>query len=118
MHDIKQIRENPEAFDAALARRGSDPVAMKIVALDEESRAIITQLQEGQARRNEASKAIGKAKAQGDEDAAQALMAEVGALKTKLPDLEDKERELSGKLKERRAARPNLPDPDGAVGRR
>lgn len=116
MHDIKQIRENPEAFDAALARRGSDPAAMKIVALDEESRAIITQLQEGQARRNEASKAIGKAKAQGDEDAAQALMAEVGALKTKLPALEDKERELSGQLKDMMAALPNLPDPDVPLG--
>ena len=117
MHDIKLIRENPEAFDAALARRGTDPVAARIVALDESKRALATELQQGQARRNEASKAIGKAKGQGDEETAQALMAEVSELKTNLPALEEKEREVSHKLRDLLANTPNLPAddvPDGA----
>ncbi len=112
MHDIRQIRENPDAFDAALARRGVDAVAAEILALDEESRRLKTSLQEGQARRNEASKAIGKAKSQGDEETAQALMAEVGELKTSLPQLEEDEREVSGRLQDMLAALPNLPDTD------
>jgi len=73
MHDIKYIRENSQVFDAALAKRGVEPVARNLLALDEQSRALKTELQNGQARRNEASKAIGKAKGQGDEEAAQAL---------------------------------------------
>ncbi len=72
MHDLKTIRENAADFDAALARRGVEPVAATILALDEENRSLSTRLQEGQARRNEASKAIGKAKGQGDEETAQA----------------------------------------------
>ena len=59
MHDIKYIRENPEEFDAALAKRGVAAVAQNILRLDEQSRALKTRLQDGQARRNEASKAIG-----------------------------------------------------------
>ena len=58
MHDLKTIRENPTAFDAALARRGASPLAAQIVALDERRRAVLTQVQDGQARRNEASKAL------------------------------------------------------------
>ncbi len=109
MHDIKYIRDNPDDFDAALAKRGVEAVAQHILALDEQSRALKTQVQEGQARRNEASKAIGKAKGQGDEDAAQALMAEVAELKSKLPELEEQEREVSGRLQTVLAALPNLP---------
>ncbi|MEH6661741.1 MAG: serine--tRNA ligase, partial [Parasphingorhabdus sp.] len=109
MHDIKYIRENPEDFDAALAKRGVEAVAQNILALDEQSRALKTQMQDGQARRNEASKAIGKAKGQGDEDAAQALMAEVAELKSKMPEIEEKEREASARLQELLAALPNLP---------
>ncbi len=109
MHDIKYIRENPEEFDAALAKRGVAAVAQNILLLDEQSRALKTRLQDGQARRNEASKAIGKAKGQGDEEAAQALMAEVAELKSAMPGLEEEEREISGRLRDRLAALPNLP---------
>lgn len=116
MHDLRYIRENAAAFDAALARRGAEPVAAAILALDEQNRGIATRLQEGQARRNEASKAIGKAKGQGDEETAQALMAEVSALKSSLPALEEQERELSGKLRDILAALPNLPDADVPLG--
>jgi len=109
MHDIKYIRENPEEFDAALARRGVEAVAQNILGLDEQSRALKTQMQDGQARRNEASKAIGKAKGQGDEESAQALMAEVAELKSKMPEIEENEREVSGRLQDVLAALPNLP---------
>ncbi|KAJ8138026.1 hypothetical protein OY671_008761, partial [Metschnikowia pulcherrima] len=61
MHDIRSIRENPAAFDAALARRGVEPVAQSILALDSARRDVATRMQESQARRNEASKAIGAA---------------------------------------------------------
>ncbi|VAW04643.1 Seryl-tRNA synthetase [hydrothermal vent metagenome] len=116
MHDIKIIRENPADFDAALARRGVDPVAGKIVRLDEIRRGLATELQQGQARRNEASKAIGKAKGQGDEETAQALMSEVSELKKTLPELEQKERDVSAKLHDIMAALPNLPDDDVPTG--
>src|SRR5690554_903481 len=116
MHDLKYIRENAAAFDAALSRRGNDPVAAAILALDEENRAITTRLQEGQARRNEASKAIGKAKGHGDEETAQALMAEVSELKNSLPKLEGQGREASAKLRDILAALPNLPDADVPQG--
>ncbi|MCC6827807.1 MAG: serine--tRNA ligase, partial [Novosphingobium sp.] len=63
MHDIRLIRENPEAFDAALARRGVAPSATALLSLDAERRAVATRMQEAQGRRNEASKLIGAAKA-------------------------------------------------------
>ncbi|WP_417622929.1 serine--tRNA ligase [Parasphingorhabdus sp.] len=116
MHDLRYIRDNPVEFDMALARRGVEAVAQNILALDEQSRALKTQVQDGQARRNEASKAIGKAKGQGDEDAAQALMAEVAELKSKLPALEEQEREVSGQLQTVLAALPNLPADDVPLG--
>ena len=116
MHDIKFIRENPEDFDAALAKRGVDPAARNLLALDEQSRRLKTELQNGQARRNEASKAIGQAKGQGDEETAQALMAEVAELKSKMPEVEDKERELSDRLRDILATLPNLPMDDVPPG--
>ena len=116
MHDIKYIRENPEVFDAALAKRGLDPLARNLLALDEQSRALKTELQNGQARRNEASKSIGQAKGLGDEEAAQALMTEVAELKSKMPALEEKEREISGQLQDILATLPNLPADDVPLG--
>lgn len=116
MHDIKYIRENPDAFDNALAKRGVESVARTVLALDEQSRALKTELQNGQARRNEASKAIGKAKGQGDEEAAQALMAEVAELKSRMPEVEEKEREVSGQMRDILAALPNLPTEDVPPG--
>ena len=73
MHDIRLIRDDPDAFDASLSRRGADPVAKEILAIDEERRALTTQLQNAQSRRNEASKAIGAAMGKGDTDTAEAL---------------------------------------------
>ena len=66
MHDIRLIRENPAAFDAALAKRGLAPMSADLLALDEKRRAISTQVQTCQARRNEASKLIGAAMAKKD----------------------------------------------------
>lgn len=116
MHDIRSIRENPQAFDAGLARRGLEPRSAALIALDEQRRRIVTELQVGQARRNEASKAIGAAKAQKDEETAQALMAEVSTLKERLPALEAEERALGEKLEGELAAIPNLPLADVPEG--
>lgn len=117
MHDLKSIRENPVAFDTALARRGAGAASAEILTLDERRRAILSELQEGQARRNEASKAIGAAMGKGDTATAEALKAEVGALKAKLPQLEDEERQVNAELDALLASIPNLPFadvPDGA----
>ena len=117
MHDIRQIRENPEGFDAGLARRGLDPLGARLIALDELRREVSTQMQEAQARRNEASKAIGGAIGKGDTATADALKAEVTTLKETLPALEEKERRLGTELVQFLAALPNLPlpeVPDGA----
>src|SRR5688572_30255383 len=117
MHDIRYIRAEPQAFDAGLTRRGVEPAAERLLAYDTGLRAVLTELQAGQARRNEASKAIGAAKANKDEAAAQALMAEVAALKQRLPELEMGERTLTETLHAELAALPNLPAegvPDGA----
>lgn len=117
MHDIRQIRENPEEFDAALARRGVDAQSAAILALDAERRAVATRMQEAQSRRNDASKAIGAAMGRGDKDEAERLKAEVSILKDILPALEEEERKLTQRLSERLAIIPNLPSsdvPDGA----
>ncbi|MEO0032192.1 MAG: hypothetical protein RIS94_1950 [Pseudomonadota bacterium] len=116
MHDIRLIRENPQSFDAALARRGVEPQAAAILALDTARRDVATRMQEVQARRNEASKAIGAAMGKGDKDTAEALKAEVAALKTELPALEDEERRLTAEANAALAAWPNAPAaevPDG-----
>ncbi len=117
MHDIRLIRENSEAFDTALARRGVEPCAQKLVTLDAERRTVATRLQEGLARRNEASKAIGKAMGQGDAAGAEALKAEVAELKDSLAHLETQDGALSARLQAALAEIPNLPGddvPDGA----
>jgi len=117
MHDLKYIRENPQDFDAALIRRGAAPVAASILALDESRRAILTEMQNAQARRNEASKAIGVAMGKGDTATAEALKAEVARLKDTLPSLEERERGAGAELDSLVAGLPNLPaadTPDGA----
>src|SRR5882757_4141786 len=91
MHDIRAIRDDPEAFDAGLARRGPAAQSAEILALDERRRAIATELQALQTRRNEASKAIGQTKAARDEAGSQALMAEVATIKERMPALQDEE---------------------------
>ena len=121
MFDIKWIRENPEAFDAGLKRRGIAPggdvkFAAKLITLDEGRRKVITRLQEAQARRNAASKEIGKAKAAKDEAKAQALMAEVAALKDELAKGEEEQKARDKELHDALSVIPNLPleeVPDG-----
>ncbi|MWV27258.1 serine--tRNA ligase [Aurantiacibacter rhizosphaerae] len=117
MHDLRQIREYPEAFDAALAKRGVEPVAAQILKLDEERRQLTTRLQEMQGRRNEASKAIGQAMGQGDKEKAESLKAEVAEIKQAMPQIEEEERALGRSLSDVLAAIPNLPAdgvPEGA----
>ncbi|MFN3468217.1 MAG: serine--tRNA ligase [Novosphingobium sp.] len=116
MHDIRQIRENPEAFDAALARRGVEATAATILDMDAQRRTVATRMQDVQARRNEASKAIGAAMAKGEKDAAEALKAEVAALKTELPGLEEEDRRLTALQNAALAAIPNLPAADVPEG--
>ncbi|OQW78902.1 MAG: serine--tRNA ligase [Proteobacteria bacterium ST_bin14] len=117
MHDIRLIRENPDAFDAALARRGLPKQSAELLSLDERRRALMTEAQLGQARRNEASKAIGAAMAKGDKDVAEALKAEVASLKERMPAIEAEEKLLGEQLQAALAIIPNLPAadvPDGA----
>jgi seryl-tRNA synthetase len=116
MHDIRLIRDNPGAFDTALARRGLPPQATSLVTIDERRRSAIAAAQEAQARRNDLSKQIGLAKAAKDEERAGALMAEVAALKARLPELEEEERAAGADLDERLAAIPNLPMADVPEG--
>ena len=112
MHDIRLIRENPAGFDAGLSRRGASPAASQILALDESRRALATRLQESQNRRNEASKAIGKAMGQGDTAAAEALKAEVAQLKDTMPALEHEEKDVAAQLGDLLAGLPNIPFDD------
>jgi seryl-tRNA synthetase len=116
MHDIRLIRDDPAAFDAALAKRGVAPQSASLVTLDEQRRATIADSQTAQTRRNELSKAIGQAKAQKDEAKAQALMAEVASLKEALPALEADEARLGNELQAMLAAIPNLPATDVPEG--
>lgn len=117
MHDLKFIRENPEAFDAGLARRGQEAISYSILTLDEKRRALMTSGQTAQARRNAASKEIGKAMGAGDKDGAEALKAEVASLKGVLADIEAEELEIGAELDAILAGLPNIPyddAPDGA----
>jgi len=117
MHDIKWIRENPQAFDRGLARRGLAPEAARLIAIDERRRATIVKAEQAQARRNAASREIGEAKKAKDEARAHALMAEVNALKASIPKLEAEEKAASRELDEALSWIPNLPldeVPDGA----
>src|SRR3981081_2654223 len=116
MHDIKWIRDNPGAFDRALARRGLAGEAKRLIALDERRRAAIQKAEAALARRNVASKEIGAAKKSNEEAAAQALLAEVARLKAEIPQLEAEEKKLSKELEDALAQIPNLPldeVPDG-----
>jgi len=117
MHDIKWIRDNPEAFDRALARRGLAGEAKRLIEIDERRRAAIGKAEAAQARRNAASREIGAAKKSNEEDTAQKLLAEVAALKAAIPELEAEEKRLSAELDDALARIPNRPldeVPDGA----
>jgi seryl-tRNA synthetase len=116
MHDIKSIRDNPAAFDAALKRRGLEPLSASLLAIDEKRRAAIMASEQAQARRNAASKEIGDAKKAKDDARAAKLMAEVAELKTTMPQLEAATKAADEELARELAAIPNLPleeVPDG-----
>lgn len=109
MHDIKSIRDNPQAFDGALKRRGLAPLSAQLLAIDERRRAAIQASEQAQARRNAASKEIGEAKKSKDDARASALMDEVAKLKTTMPELELAAKEADAQLATELAAIPNLP---------
>jgi seryl-tRNA synthetase len=112
MHDIKAIRDNPAAFDAALSRRGLGPLSPSLLAIDERRRAAILASEQAQARRNAASKEIGDAKKAKDETRAGQLMAEVAELKTRMPELEAAAKAADEELARELSAIPNLPLPE------
>ncbi|NIJ07665.1 seryl-tRNA synthetase [Sphingomonas vulcanisoli] len=116
MHDIRAIRDDPAAFDAGLARRGLGPQAAALMALDAARREAVAEAQALQTRRNEASKAIGQAKARKDEAGASALMAAVAEIKERLPTLAEQEAEADRALTDALAALPNLPAADVPEG--
>ena len=114
MHDIRFIRDNPEQFDAALARRGLPAAALQICDLDARRRALQTELQDKQARRNEASREIGQIKAQGGD--ASEVMSEVALLKKAVPELEAEEAKIAAEISSQLMGLPNILDervPDG-----
>jgi seryl-tRNA synthetase len=116
MHDIKWIRDNPDAFDRALARRGLPGEAKHLIEIDERRRAAIQKAEAALARRNTASREIGAAKKSNEEAAAQALFAEVARLKAEIPQLEEEAKRASKELEDKLAEIPNMPMdevPDG-----
>jgi seryl-tRNA synthetase len=97
MLDLKWIRENPDALDAALARRGATPMAASVLDMDKRHRDTITELQSLQSRRNEASKQIGAVKSKGGDAAP--LMAEVAAIKDRMTALEAQEKAIGEEVR-------------------
>src|ERR1700749_2039602 len=117
MHDIKAIRDDSSQFVRALARRPaysatSQAEADKLLAKDKELRDLLVRLQTQQARRNEASKLIGQAKAKKDEAQANSLMAEVAGLKEAIQQGEQQQRVLEEALRQDLAVLPKLPAED------
>ncbi|MCW1409204.1 serine--tRNA ligase [Rhizobium sp. 1AS11] len=117
MLDIKWIRENPEALDAALAKRGAEPLAQSLVALDEKRRSAVQKAQDLLSRRNLASKEIGAAMAEKNSELAEKLKAEVSELKTLLPAIEEEDRQLTAELNDALSRIPNIPFDDVPVGK-
>jgi seryl-tRNA synthetase len=116
MHDMRALREHPEAFDAAWAQRGLSAQTPRILELDEHLRACQTALQAAQSRRNEASKLIGQAKAAKDEAVAGGLVEEVEKLKLAIAVRAKKEADLGDELHGLLAGLPNLPAEDVPTG--
>ncbi|MEA3534795.1 serine--tRNA ligase [Rhizobium sp. CC-YZS058] len=116
MLDIKWIRDNPQALDAALAKRHAPPQAEAFLALDEKRRSLLQSLQDMQSRRNSASKEIGAAMARQDGALAEQLKAEVATLKTTMPALEEESRQVEAALNDMLSRVPNIPYDDVPVG--
>jgi seryl-tRNA synthetase len=117
MLDIKWIRENPEALDAALAKRGAEQLSASLIALDQKRRAVAQAMQDMQSRRNSASKDIGAAMAAKNMELAETLKAEVASLKDTLPAAEEEERQLTAELNDALSRIPNIPHDDVPVGK-
>lgn len=117
MLDIKWIRENAEALDAALESRGAEALSGTFISLDEKRRSVLQSLQDMQSRRNAASKEIGAAMAQKNTELAERLKAEVATLKDAMPGLEEEERQATAALSDLLSRTPNIPLPDVPVGR-
>ena len=116
MHDIRAIRENPAAFDAALSRRGLEPVSSEVLRIDEARRAAILEAETAQADQNKAAKEIGKAKASGDEAEFERLREEVAAKKAAVAEMQTRAKELDEQLTEMLIGLPNLPFDDVPEG--
>jgi len=116
MHDIRLIRENPEAFDAAMARRGLSGVSAQVLAIDTARRAKIQAAEEAQAEQNKASKLVGAAKAKGDEAEFERLRALVAAKKAEVAALNDEAKLEDKKLYDLLMATPNRPHEDVPEG--
>ncbi|ATI41100.1 serine--tRNA ligase [Pacificitalea manganoxidans] len=117
MHDIRTIRDNPDAFDAGMARRGLSGLSSQILAIDTARREKITAAETAQAERNAASKQVGAAKGRGDEAEFERLRALVAAKKDEIARLNDEARAEDARLSELLMGLPNIPDPatpDGA----
>ena len=110
MHDIRWIRENPDAFDAGLGRRGLAPLSAQALVIDTDNRTITTELQDLQTRRNDASKQIGALKGKGEDATAQ--MAEVSGLKDSMTALEERQKETTAALRALLEGVPNIPGDD------
>lgn len=109
MHDIRAIRDNPQAFDASLARRGAPPMSAEVLALDEARRARITAAETAQADQNRASKDVGAAKASGDEAEFERLRALVAEKKAEVAALQGGAKELDQQLADLLMTLPNSP---------
>jgi len=116
MHDIRAIRTNPDAFDAALARRGDAPLSSDILALDSARRAKIQAAEAAQAEQNAASKEVGAAKAKGDEAEFERLRALVSEKKAEVAAMQNEAKELDAKLTDMLARIPNAPADDVPEG--
>lgn len=116
MFDIKWISANPEAFDAALAKRGLSALSASLTSLDDKRRAVVAELNAVQEKRNASSKLIGQAKAQKDEARAAELMAEVAGLKDAMAELDAQEKALTEELRNALAVIPNLPHEEVPLG--
>ncbi|WP_421592421.1 serine--tRNA ligase [Shinella sp. M27] len=116
MLDIKWIRDNAAALDAALAKRGASPLAQSLIELDEKRRSVIQKAQDMQSRRNAASKEIGAAMAAKNGELADRLKAEVSAIKDQLPAAEEEERQVTAELNDALSRLPNIPFDDVPVG--
>ncbi|HGG05448.1 MAG TPA: serine--tRNA ligase [Aliiroseovarius sp.] len=112
MHDIRLIRDNPEAFDAAMARRGLSGLSAQVLALDEARRAAILASETAQADANKAAKQIGAAKAAGDDELFQSLRAQVAEKKAEIASLNDVAKAKDAALTDLLMGLPNLPAAD------